>query len=830
MRGVIGQAGRQVGRGMQRALRVVLLLFVLAAAGLGALAWRLDQGPLVLPWLAERLVASANESLAPMRMEVGEAAMVWEGFSRGVDRPLDIRVRDVAVFDAEGARLLQVPQVDVSLSLRALLGGQIAPRALLVQGARARVVRRADGSLAVDLAPAEADVGAAATVEEARPAAFGWLFDALGQPLGTDLGGRATMLSQLRRVQLRDAAVVIRDEVLGIDWAVPALELDVSRLPQGGAEGGASVKLAVADRVVSAHGRMVLAAAGQDGPAPGMIAVEVVLDSVVPAEFAGLAPSFAPLAAVDAPVAFTATSTLGPDLVPRQGRLLARMAAGGLAVAGGRIPVLDAEAEIEGTREEMRLMLRRLALPRAAGAAVVTGQARLRPLAGMLEGELELQLDEVGFADLAVLWPDGAGPGAKEWVTQNITAGVARDLRVQMRMVAAPDLSDGEMTHLSGSLEGRDLVVHWLRPVPPAEGVAARLTFASTNEIDIAILGGRLGALTVPAGKVTLSGLAQRDQYLTLGLDLAGPVAEVIALLNHPRINILSRRPVPMRNPAGQVEGRLSVLALPLVQDVTFDDVRLSASGRIAGLNLGGIAAGHDLTAGALSFEVTNDALRAQGTATLGGVATKLGVEMDFTEGAASQVIQKIAVEGTVAAPRLKAFGFETAELAVEGSAALKLEMVSRRSGRAEITVRADLAQMGLRAERLQWAKPAGQRGTAEALVVLNREVFAGIERLRVDGEGLAVQAVLDWPAGAAGARAAGGDGCAGRDRLAGGRGGAVDGAAVRAEPGHLRRDGAAGGGGRWRARAALERRVAGGAADPGAGAGAGRGAGAQRQ
>lgn len=752
MPGVIGQAVGQVGRGVQRGLRVVLFLFVLAAAGLAGLAWRLDQGPLVLPWLARELVGIANAHLAPMRLEVGEAALVWEGFSRGVDRPLDIRARGIVVYDAQGQRLVQVPQADVSLSLRALLGGRIAPRGLVVQGARARVVRGADGSLAIDLVAADAPAGGGeAAAGSARTAAFGWLFDALAQPLGTDLGGRATLLSQLRRVQLRDAAVVVRDEVLGIDWQVPALELDVQRRAEGGAEGGASVKLAVADRVLSARGRVVLAPAGVAAGAG--LAVEVVLDAVVPAEFAGLAEGFAPLAAIDAPVALTATAVLGPDLVPQQGRLLARMEQGGLRVARGRIPVLGAEAEIEGTRDEMRLALRRLALPRAGGEqpggeVVVTGAARLRPVAGMLQGELDLRLDEVGFADLAALWPDGvAGPGAKPWITGNITAGVARDLQVRMRMVAAPDLSDGELTHLSGALEGRDMVVHWLRPVPPAEGVAARLTFNSTNEIDIAILGGRQGAMAVPSGRVTLTGLAQRDQYLNIALDLAGPVTEAIAVLNHPRINILSRRPVTMRNPAGTVEGRLGVLALPLENDVTFDDVRLSAGGRISGLHLGGIAAGHDLTGGSVTFEVTNDALRAQGTATLAGVAAQLGVEMDFTDGAAAQVIQKVTVAGTVEAGRLVALGLDTPELALDGSAAVRLEMVSRRSGRSEITVRANLAQLGLRADRLHWGKAAGQRGTAEAVVVLNRERFAGIERLRLEGEGLAVQAALDWPA-----------------------------------------------------------------------------------
>ena len=150
MRQLIGQAAGRVGRSLHMLVRVALLLVVLGVVGLGGLAWRLDQGPLSVPWLAEQLMEAANRQIAPMRIEVGETALVWEGFSRGVDRPLDIRVRDLVVHDAEGRRVAQVPEVDVSLSVRALATGTVAPRGLLVQGARVRAVRRQDGSLAVD--------------------------------------------------------------------------------------------------------------------------------------------------------------------------------------------------------------------------------------------------------------------------------------------------------------------------------------------------------------------------------------------------------------------------------------------------------------------------------------------------------------------------------------------------------------------------------------------------------------------------------------------------------------------------------------------------------
>ena len=111
-------------------------------------------------------------------------------------------------------------------------------------------------------------------------------------------------------------------------------------------------------------------------------------------------------------------------------------------------------------------------------------------------------------------------------------------------------------------------------------------------------------------------------------------------------------------------------------------------------------------------------------------------------------MIQKVTLSGTADAAQLAALGLGSPELALEGSTAVKLELVERRSGRAELAVSADLARMGLRAERLNWAKPAGRPATAELQAVLQRDRLAAIERLRVEGEGVSLQAALDIPAG----------------------------------------------------------------------------------
>ena len=46
-------------------------------------AWRLSQGPLELPWLAHRIEDAVNGDNGPTRLQIGTAALAWEGFRRG---------------------------------------------------------------------------------------------------------------------------------------------------------------------------------------------------------------------------------------------------------------------------------------------------------------------------------------------------------------------------------------------------------------------------------------------------------------------------------------------------------------------------------------------------------------------------------------------------------------------------------------------------------------------------------------------------------------------------------------------------------------------------
>src|SRR5205823_2389751 len=110
MRAFFGQAAGHMGRTIHVSAQVLLALILIAVVGLGVLSWRLSDGPLEVPWLAQRLADAINDD-SHVHVVLGGAELAWEGFREGVDRPLDIRLCNVMATDPAGVPIATVPRV-----------------------------------------------------------------------------------------------------------------------------------------------------------------------------------------------------------------------------------------------------------------------------------------------------------------------------------------------------------------------------------------------------------------------------------------------------------------------------------------------------------------------------------------------------------------------------------------------------------------------------------------------------------------------------------------------------------------------------------------------
>jgi hypothetical protein len=746
-----GRAARllagQCGTMLHKLSELVLGLAVILAVATGLLAWRLAQGPLELGWLAQRIEAAITADLGADRVHIATAALAWEGFHRGVDLPLDVRLTGLTALDAAGTPVASIPRADLSFSVGALLLGRLVPRAIEIDGATLRVLRAADGAVSLDLGGAAGDARAPAT-PEANP--FDRIFTELAQPAQTDLAPslRGSWLNQMGRLLIRDARLTVVDRQLGATWQAPSARIDLRRRPGGGVSGDLDIALALGTTTTRLTATASLEAGG------AATHVQAHLGPVTPAALAGAAAALAPLAAVAAPVSADATLELGPALAIRAATLAAHVAAGTVHVATAAIALRGAELRLTADPQGVSVTTLRLVLPpqtaRAGADTVLTAAGRVRRGDGHLLGALSLDIDQLAAADLAALWPEGMAHGARAWVVPNITAGTARNGHLEAAMTIAPDLSDVTLTGLSGSVAADDVTVWWLRPIPPVVHCQGSLTLDGPDAMTITMQGGRQtgtpGTLLLHDGTMHISGLQAHQQIGAITVHLTGPVTDAVAVLHQPRLHLFDQRKLDLRDPSGSAAAQLSV-TLPLTDKATLDQIRIAAHAHLADVHLSGIVAGRDIDRGQFDLDVDNDGLHVAGPAAVAGIPASLKAMLDFRDGPASQVVESATLTGTADDTQLRRAGLDSAGILV-GPVALGADYAQRRDGTASLDARADMAAASVGVTPLGWRKPAGSAATASARLLLDHDRIVGVDHLRADGQGLLVRGTADYADG----------------------------------------------------------------------------------
>ena len=189
------------------------------------------------------------------------------------------------------------------------------------------------------------------------------------------------------------------------------------------------------------------------------------------------------------------------------------------------------------------------------------------------------------------------------------------------------DLSTVELTRASGTLDGDGLQVHWLRPVPPIDNGQAQLRIVDPDTLEITVTGGRqrlrnqkeasAAGLQIRGGKVRITGIMQPHQIGAIDADIAGPLPDAVALLREPRLALLDRHPIDLKNPAGQTTVKVA-LTVPL-EDARADGRHpVQVQAHLDGVHLGALVAGRDLDQGVFDLSANADGMKLNGRARAG--------------------------------------------------------------------------------------------------------------------------------------------------------------------------------------------------------------------
>ncbi len=731
----------QVATWPARAVHVLLGLALVVAivAGLAALglAWRLAQGPLDVTWLlrtAESVMGTGLQSgLGQVR--IGQATMAWNGFNGGGHSGLELRLRDVRTVGPEGQALASVTLADVTLAPLPLIAATVAPRRIMLDGVRIRAVRGLDGAVRLD---------AASDGQSQQTGDFGDVLAVLRRPAGS--AGDDPALSALEHVIVEHARVTLVDEASDASVEGELAELDLRRQPAGGIVGTASGSFVTGRTTLALSMKAELLAAG--GTHVEATLAPVGLQTVDIGALARLSPQLAVLGGLETSIGMQASLDLTAGLRPERATLHASAGPGTLSVPDSTPVTFDgASLQAAATWDGESWRPRTVKVDPAEAVLVVGGMrrstARITLSAqhgdGQTVAQAALRFDRAQFGDLPALWPKAWGGHVRPWLTDNVTAGTAHDAAFTAT-IAIPDDDPGKakVTAAGGTLEADEVVVHWLRPVPPIEHARAVLTVTGPDDLVIAVPRASQGPIALKDGVIRFTGLSHKDQYMALTATIQGAVPDVLKVLREPRLNLLSAHPIPITGSAGRAVAQLK-LNVPMFDHLTFDQVSIASTGRLTGLRLDGLVAGRDLSHGDITYDVTQDGLTAAGAATVAGVAGHADVQMNFKSGPPTEVLQQARLVGRVGAAELAANGLGSGGLLTSGSAVVDTSYSEQRDGVSRVSVKADLTPAGLSA--LGWRKAPGAAARAAAVVTLRHGSITGVPQLTASGPGMTLAA-----------------------------------------------------------------------------------------
>ena len=695
------------------------LLAVVIIAG-GVLAVRLkDEAPFRVSFLTPYLERGLNELDPNIKVKIAETVLTWSGW----ESPLDLHARNVQVQDAEGNGLAQLPDIAVSLSVPALLVGEIAPSAIEVSGPRLIVVRTAEGSL---------QLGFGETEEQE--------IDPFTPDLALVLLQPAKDRRHLRRIVVRQASVIVLDRRLGRTWRLPAVNF---RLRRSSAGARVEADAALVQRERNASLRAELFVPADQRPAAANIEA-TALDPMTLAALAGI-PEIERLQVM--------VGGAISGLIERSGQVSEvkfSLAAGQGAIAIPELypdPLPMAGANLQGRLFDGfdRLELDHAEMTILDGPTLLlSGTAAGLSGAEAIQVEASLATDAAPTETVLRYWPEGLGPAARAWVAENIVGGTVEEGQVQLALTiprARPE--DAVVESAEGYFRASGLTVEYLDGLPALEDVAGEGRLQG-NVLTMTIGAAHSGRLVVRSGTVEVSSLDKEPEIVTIDGRVTGPVRDALLLLDRDRLGYPRKMGLDPKTASGTAEAHLW-FRLPADNEVEIEDVQVRVEAKLTDAALTEAAFGAPVRDGVLDLAVDTKKMTLSGTAAIADTPARLEWRENFGK---AEFDTRIAAELTPDTRARAALGLHTAPW-IEGPTPLTI-LYTRKGEAATADVTADLTRASMLAEPLGWRKEAGVPGRARAKLALRKLEVTALNGVTLEAGDLSLAGTVAFGRGGA--------------------------------------------------------------------------------
>jgi len=708
-------------RGAYRCLRwlgsIATALILIIGFGL----WRLMQGPIEL----DRLIPYVEEAL---NRSTDEVQVALSGVRLAIDRNdnrLDLQLESVRLSRSDGGPLAAFSEMSASFSLGALLRGNLMPSRLVVEHPVLRLLRDRQGRIGMRFGnqiAGEPSLGP----------------EILKQAIGAPASQASFGL--IRRIVVRDATLSLDDEQTGRHWQADRVDATVARDAEG-FTGDLSIAVAVGAGTPQLHARYRYLFSGETLD----LAVEV--GAVEPSVLAGLTPELAPLAAVNCPVSGTLETRLDLARLTTEGaRLDLGFGPGSFKselLAGGELALRRGELHATYAPEIGQLRLAELDLD-LDGGSVLTVKGSIDAvtpglIAGTdaalsrIPGRFAIVLRDVPVSKFATLWPPALSRGGRRWVLANVQDGVLDQASVEFDLLVDPAAHSAEIVSARGSMRYHDLTINYFSGLTPVRKVSGTATL-SDRRLQFRPTGGAVRSVQVTGGSLDISNLGAPVEWQTIDLTLAGPIRDVLEVIDVKPLRYAHNIGVDPARVAGRTEFNLH-FRFPLLRSLKFADVEYGIKASMTDAAVARAAMNRDLSNGNFVLDIGRPGMRLQGKARFDNIPISIDGGVFFRPKDGERARYRVAL--TLDDEQRRRLAFDYLPDRLSGLVGVDLTYSAFEAGRAEADARLDLRTARLSIAEAGWTKAPKAPGTGRLVLELANERVTRLREIEVKAAGL---------------------------------------------------------------------------------------------
>lgn len=750
----------------------LLLLAVFVLLGAFALSGRSLRAP---DWVRDAMIERVNAALPEGRVTIAAVR-----FRLGTDGSAQIAMQNVGIFDAGGAEIGRLNEIDTALTYNALLQARLKPARIRLSGAQVTLRRRTDGRFDISLGSGGATTASVPGILDLMDGAFA-----------------LPALELLDQLEARDLTVTLEDARSGRLWQITDGTLQVARAADG-------LNLSLAFDVFNGTEEVARTIIGvRTSAASSAASIGTSFENARASDIAAQSPALSFLGVLQAPISgamraeFTETGALGSlagtldigagalrpteriepvefrsakayfEFSPETRKLsfsditlrsdTVSLSARGQAILGdfedgwpstmvAQLALSDIQAHPPGYYDsplafsdgalDLRVRLKpfsidigQFVLDQAQEKMVASGRVVAGPEGWRVAGDMTV--NRMSNERLLRLWPVPVVPRTRAWIAANINAASFRNIHGAIRIVP------GQPARRLLSWDFSGLRMRYIRTQPEIRNARG---YASLQDNTFTLVAEE-GEVQAPmGGRIDISGSVfqipdvsiRHGAPARLRLKGTASTTAVLSLLDAAPFRIL--RNTDFGPDLARGKARFSAaIDFDLKPKITFGDVTLDARARLSDLVSDTLAPGHVLRAREMALRADNSAVEIEGPVRVGPVHADVLWHQDIAPGSDGSSTLTGSVD--LGENFVREFAIGLPRGSVSGNGRGQFTLTLRRGRAPGFTLRSDLNRVQLRVPQIGWTKPKNVRARLLAEGRLGRH--PSVDLLELSGAGL---------------------------------------------------------------------------------------------